>query len=247
MHLPLKRLLPPQPSFADLLPQGKRGSSPRIHFILTPHSSHSGDRAAALARVPVSRETCSRLDLYVELLARWRKVTNLVGESTFARVWTRHIADSAQLLDLAPEAKTWLDIGSGAGFPGLVLAARLAETPGAHVHLVESDGRKCAFLREAARAMKAPARVWMRRIESFDLDELGPVDAVVARAVAPLPQLVLYAKPWLAGDAVGLFPRGRNDRHPDDLGLDPNFDYRRLESRMDPQAGIVVVRRAAPP
>src|SRR3974390_3446732 len=109
------------------------------------------DRSTALALVAVSRETEERLTTFVDLLRRWRKVTNLVSESTFASVWTRHIADSAQLIALVPRATRWVDIGSGAGFPGLVMAIQLAGIPNAVVHCIESDKRKCAFLREAER------------------------------------------------------------------------------------------------
>ena len=115
------------------------------------------DRRAALRLVPVSRETEDRLATFVELLDRWRHKINLISNSTFPSVWTRHIADSAQLMALAPQAKRWVDMGSGAGFPGLVIAIQLADVPGAIVHCIESDGRKCAFLREAARATGAAA------------------------------------------------------------------------------------------
>src|SRR5208283_5710867 len=98
------------------------------------------------------------------MLARWRKVTNLISATSFDDVWLRHIADSAQLLDLAPHAKRWVDLGSGAGLPGMVLAICLAGQPGAEVHLIESDQRKCAFLREVARSTGAPARIHCARI-----------------------------------------------------------------------------------
>ena len=117
------------------------------------------NRRAALRLVPVSRETGDRLAAYVDLLARWRKTTNLIAGSTFPSVWTRHIADSAQLLALAPTARRWIDMGSGAGFPGLVIAIQLADVPGAVVHCIESDQRKCAFLREAVRATGAAATI----------------------------------------------------------------------------------------
>src|SRR3954447_24799643 len=95
------------------------------------------DKAAALKLTPVSRETESRLDAYIDLLLQWQAKTNLVASSTLPNLWTRHISDSLQLLPLAPSAKTWVDLGSGGGFPGVVLACALAETPGATVHLVE--------------------------------------------------------------------------------------------------------------
>ena len=124
------------------------------------------DRIRALELCPVSRETQVRLGLLVQELRRWQRVKNLVGPATLDRVWTRHVADSLQLLDLAPDAAAWLDLGSGAGFPGLVIAIAASERiPGAVVHLVESNSRKCAFLRHVARLTSAAAVVHEGRIE----------------------------------------------------------------------------------
>src|SRR5215204_5139450 len=111
----------------------------------------ASDKAAALALTPVSRETEARLDRYVDLLLEWQAKTNLVAPSTLPNLWTRHISDSLQLLDVFPSAKIWVDFGSGGGFPGVVLACALAETRGANVHLVERNAKKAAFLREAVR------------------------------------------------------------------------------------------------
>src|SRR5919205_1131836 len=107
------------------------------------------DKAAAMALTPVSRETEARLDRYIALLLEWQAKTNLVAPSTLPNLWTRHISDSLQLLRLAPAARTWVDLGSGGGFPGVVLACALAETPGALVHLGGRIAKKAAFLREA--------------------------------------------------------------------------------------------------
>jgi 16S rRNA (guanine527-N7)-methyltransferase len=106
---------------------------------LRPPAPDQSDKAAALALIPVSRETEARLDRYVALLGAWQAKTNLVAPSTLPQLWTRHVADSLQLLKLAPSAKTWADLGSGGGFPGIVLACALAETPGAMVHLIERN------------------------------------------------------------------------------------------------------------
>src|SRR5262245_14901234 len=111
----------------------------------------ASDKAAALALTPVSRETEARLDRYVLLLREWQAKTNLVAPATLPNLWTRHISDSLQLLTLAPTAKVWIDLGSGGGFPGVVLACALAETPGATVHLVERITKKAAFLRSEER------------------------------------------------------------------------------------------------
>src|SRR5881394_3895714 len=119
----------------------------------------ASDRVAALALTPVSRETEARLDRYVALLIEWQAKTNLVAPSTLPYLWTRHISDSLQLLDLAPSANVWADLGSGGGFPGAVLACALAERPGAMVHLVERVAKKAAFLREAVRITGAAGTV----------------------------------------------------------------------------------------
>lgn len=168
------------------------------------------DRAQALALTPVSRETERRLDILVDQLRRWQAIKNLVASATLAQVWTRHVADSLQLLALAPPgALRWLDLGSGGGFPGLVLAAALAERPGARVTLVESNTRKCSFLREVARLMGAPVEVRQGRIEDVVEGFAGRVDVVTARALAPLPILIGWSARLLTTGAVGLFPKGK--------------------------------------
>ena len=166
------------------------------------------DRDAALALFPLPPDILRRLDIYADLLRKWQKTINLVGPSTLPQLWTRHIADSLQVQAALPEARIWADLGSGGGFPGLVTAIRLAETPGGQVHLIESDQRKCAFLREVSRETSAPVVVHNARIESV-VDRLpGPIEAVSARALAPLPALVAYAAPLLAKGAVGVFLKG---------------------------------------
>ncbi len=203
------------------------------------------NRRAALRLVPVSRETGDRLAAYVDLLARWRKTTNLIAESTFASVWTRHIADSAQLLALAPQARRWIDMGSGAGFPGLVIAIQLADVAGAAVHLIESDRRKCAFLREAVRITGAAASVHSQRVEAVEHASLGPVDAVTARAFAPLPLTLKLARPWIDRGAVGVFPRGESAR--DQVAALPeaaSYEIEVLPSVIDARSAILRVRQS---
>ena len=155
----------------------------------------AADKTAALALTPVSRETEARLDRYVDLLLQWQAKTNLVAPSTLPTLWTRHIADSLQLLGLAPAAKVWIDLGSGGGFPGVVLACALAETPGTMVHLVERNARKAAFLREALRVTGVRGMVHLAEIRDTGDRITGPVDCVTARAVAPLSQLIGFAAP----------------------------------------------------
>jgi 16S rRNA (guanine527-N7)-methyltransferase len=168
------------------------------------------DRARALALTPVSRETLDRLDRFVATLLTWQQHTNLIARSTEPKLWTRHIADSLQLIAMAPAARTWVDLGSGGGFPGLVIACALTDTPGARVHLVESSTKKATFLREAARATGAPAQVHAVRIEDFIENLARPVDVVTARALAPLVDLLAAAYPLLKTGAVGLFPKGQD-------------------------------------
>ena len=170
----------------------------------------AADKAAALALTPVSRETEARLDRYADLLVEWQAKTNLVAPSTLPHLWTRHISDSLQLLDLAPLAKSWVDLGSGGGFPGVVLACALAETPGANVHLVERNAKKAAFLREAIRVTSAAGTVHLAGIGD-SVDRIGSrVDCVTARALAPLHQLVGFAEPFVSAGAKALFLKGQD-------------------------------------
>lgn len=173
------------------------------------HPSAS-DRAAALALKPVSKETADRLDRYVALLLEWQAKTNLVAPSTLPHLWTRHVADSLQLLDLAPSARIWVDFGSGGGFPGVVLACALAETPGANVHLVERNAKKAAFLREAVRVTSAAATVHLAGIGDI-VERIGTsADCVTARALAPLHQLIGFAEPFVGSGAKALFLKGQD-------------------------------------
>ena len=158
----------------------------------------------------VPRETIHRLDRYATLLAHWQKSTNLIAPSTLPRLWSRHFADSAQIRDLAPEARLWLDLGSGAGFPGLVVAILQTGQPDFRMHLVDSNKKKCAFLAEVARETKAPVDIHAMRIEEFgeSAHSLKP-DVVSARALAPLPRLFELAHPFFAPATRGLFLKGR--------------------------------------
>ena len=175
-----------------------------------PASDLSADRQHALKLTPVSHETLKRLDAYVELLLQWQAKTNLVASSTLPQLWTRHISDSLQLVRLAPNASIWADFGSGGGFPGIVLACVLAEKPGAAVHLIERNGKKAAFLREALRATGGAGVVHDRDIGD-SVDRLpAKVDCVTARALAPLDDLLAFAEPVMARGARALFMKGRD-------------------------------------
>ena len=207
----------------------------------------ASDRARALALTPVSRETSERLDTFVELLLSWQRTTNLIAGSTIPHLWTRHIADSLQLLDLAPDARVWVDLGSGAGFPGLAIAIALAEKPGAMVHLIDSNKKKAAFLREAQRVTGAPAEVHTQRIEDFANSFTAPLDAVTARAVAPLKLLLNQSFPLLGkSGAMGLFPKGQHAelelKEVRAVKTSWKMNATLVPSRTDPAARIVVIR-----
>jgi 16S rRNA (guanine527-N7)-methyltransferase len=201
------------------------------------------DRAKALALTPVSRETSQRLDRFVDLLLTWQRKTNLIAPSTVPQLWTRHIADSLQLLAIVPDARTWIDLGSGGGFPGLVIACALADVPGAAVHLVESNGKKAAFLREAARVAGVPATVHGVRIETFVHSFKGLAEVVSARALAPLKDLLNQSFTILGQGAVGLFPKGQDvEAELTEASKYWNMDINQVPSRTDPKGRIVVVR-----
>ena len=201
------------------------------------------DKARALALFPVSRETETRLDRFVAVLLLWQSKLNLVAPSTIPELWTRHIADSLQLLPLAPQAKVWVDFGSGGGFPGVPIACALADEPGAKVHLIESNGKKAAFLREAARATGTPAVVHQERVEIFGESCAETVHVVTARALAPLKTLCDQAFPLISRGAIALFPKGQDV----DAELTDAAKYWRLEaakvpSKTSPEGSIVVIR-----
>jgi 16S rRNA (guanine527-N7)-methyltransferase len=205
------------------------------------------DRERALALTPVSRETVARLDRFVALLIERAERTNLIGRSTIPTLWTRHIADSLQLLPLGEGARAWIDLGSGAGFPGLVIACALADDPQARVHLVESIGKKVAFLREAVSVTGAPALIHHARIEDFARSFAESVDVVTARALAPMETLLGLAYPLLKRGGRGLFLKGRDAvRELTESAESWNIAASQLPSKTNPQGRIVIVRHVAP-
>lgn len=159
------------------------------------------------AATDVSRETLALFETYVNLLTYWNKSINLVQKDTVPEFWERHAYDSAQLFPYVPDtAKRFIDLGAGAGFPGLALAIFIRGRDGAHVDLVESNGKKCTFLRTAIRELGVPASVRQGRAESIPAE---PYDVVSARAFAPLPKLLDYAAPFWGVNTQGLFLKGR--------------------------------------
>ena len=202
------------------------------------------------AAANVSRETLERLERYGALLEKWNQAINLVARGSLSDLWRRHMLDSAQLWPLLPairgRPRRILDLGSGAGFPGLVLAIMSVPERFAEVHLVESDEKKAAFLREAARISEVPVTLHVQRIESL---APFPVDAVTARACAPLPRLLDYAAPFLqytqpgVAPPVGLFLKGRDfDRELTNVHERWKMCAELISSRTDPTARIVRIQ-----
>ena len=162
-------------------------------------------REAVVREFCVSRETLARLDAIIETLDSWRGRVNLIGPCEWPVIWWRHVADSLQLVPLLEDAERIVDLGSGAGFPGLVVAAALSGR--SRVTLVESTGKKCAFLRGAGEAAGLDLDVRQGRIENL---MPFPVDAITARALAPLPRLLKLAEMWTSNGAFCVFPKGES-------------------------------------
>lgn len=198
----------------------------------------------------VSRETRGRLELYADVLRHWQKTINLVAPGTLPGLWQRHFADSAQLIrHVPPGAHTWLDLGSGAGFPGMVMAILLSDrclTPGQpspHHTLLESDTRKAAFLREVARQTGVAVDIVGQRIESPSTHaKVGRIDVVTARALAPMGRLLDLAAPFLSPHSKGLFLKGR-DVEPEivDARRKWSFDCTLAPSVTDPEGRVAVI------
>ncbi len=197
---------------------------------------------AALQRIagPVSRETFDHLTAFQALFEKWAARINLAAPSTLGDLWNRHILDSAQVFPLAPtNAFRWVDLGSGGGFPGVVLAIMLRERPGASIALVESSHKKAAFLRNAIAQAGAPGTVHAVRIEDIAADG-ATADVVTARALAPLQKLLGLASPWLMSGARGLFHKGRDYQREIEESRDAwQFDL--VEHRSEIDAASVIL------
>jgi 16S rRNA (guanine527-N7)-methyltransferase len=184
-------------------------------------------------------EQIADLEAFIVRLTEANAVMNLVGPDTIPDVWNRHIWDSAQLLDLAPDARTWADLGAGAGFPGVVLAILLKGRADAHVWLIDSLGKRCRFLQEVVDALALPATVVNGRAEEQALK----VDIVTARAVAPMEKLLAYAQPYLQRGAQGLFLKGEKaEAELIEARKVWHFESDLSVSRSDPRGRIVSVR-----
>jgi len=197
--------------------------------------------AAFAGAFDVSRETLERLTIHARLLERWNPRINLVAASTLPTLWHRHMADSAQLWPLRPHDLTiWADIGAGAGFPGLVVAALAAEqAPDCRVRLIESDARKSAFLAEVIREAALPATVSTDRWQILPAQR---ADVVSARALATLTELLGAVEKHACPNGIGLFPKGETvHKEIDEANRRWRFDWRLVPSRTEPKAAILEI------
>ena len=191
----------------------------------------------------VDTDLAERFQIFEDLLLKWQPKMNLVAPSTLRSIRTRHIEDSLQVSDVLPNALRWIDLGSGAGFPGIVTALRLRGKEGAVVHLVESDHRKCAFLREVSRETQAPVEVHRARIEEI-LPTLPDVDAISARALASMGILVEMTLERLESGSIAVFLKGQDvGSELTKMPIYSSLKLRLVASRTDPLGRIVVLGR----
>lgn len=234
---------------------------------MSPRPAHIGSAEAFQQAFGVSRETLDRLKTYETLLKTWQRTINLVAPSTLDDVWHRHFADSAQLFAVSRESalsaasqadkpegeksagpRNWLDLGSGGGFPGLVLAILLAERdPAARMTLVESDSRKAAFLGEVARKTGVAVEIRTERSEKFATQAKSQIrDVITARALAPLPKLLGLVFPYFSPHTVAVFPKGRDAAAELAQAADAfRFEATTEPSLTDDEARIVILRNLA--
>lgn len=201
------------------------------------------DAAAFQAATGATDAQMADLEGYRSMLDEWNQHLNLVGPSAMASFWRRHAYDSAQLLQIEPDARVWADLGTGAGLPGVVLAILLKGRQRAQVHLVESLQKRCRFLEEVVRALDLPATVHRSRAEEL---RLTGIEVVTARACAPLARLLGYARPILSAGARGLFLKGRDiEAEIAEARRSWKFEAKLVASLSDPSGRIVRVEKLA--
>jgi 16S rRNA (guanine527-N7)-methyltransferase len=202
----------------------------------------AADREAALRITPVSRETSERLDRFVAHLLKWQSVVQLVAPSTHTKIWTRHIADSLQLLPDIAWVKEVVDVGTGGGFPGLVLAVA---SPDKKFHLIESDTRKASFLREALRITDTHAEVYAERVESVAKRIATRIHMITARAFAPLPRMLELTEPFFLSGAKAVFLKSQDvDDELTTAAKSWNVNFQLRTSQTDPRGRILLIDQA---
>lgn len=195
----------------------------------------------------VTNAVLVRLETYAALLCQWQTTHNLVGPDGLCNLWSRHIEDSLQLADLAADARHWIDLGSGAGFPGLVVAIARAADSNFRVTLVESNQKKAAFLRAAIRATGVPARVFAGRIEDFGAGQTDPVDVISARALASFAGLCRLAFPLMRSETRLILLKGQDFVHEEQVAAKSwSYDLLTLPSVTDQSGRIVTVTKLRP-
>lgn len=197
------------------------------------------EKAAFQVKTGADDQKLADLEAFRERLTEANAVMNLVGPDSLPDFWNRHAWDSAQLLNFAPGALTWADLGAGAGFPGVVLTILLKGRPGAHVWLIDSLGKRCRFLQEIVDALDLPATVLNGRAEAQSVT----CDIVTARAVAPMERLLGYAQPYFERGAQGLFLKGEKaESELIEARKSWHFDAELAPSQSDPRGRIVSIR-----
>ncbi|MTI01089.1 16S rRNA (guanine(527)-N(7))-methyltransferase RsmG [Roseibium sp. RKSG952] len=191
----------------------------------------------------VSRETLDRLKVFVDLVLKWQPAQNLIAPSTIPDIWIRHVVDSLQTQWSLPDARTWVDIGSGGGFPGIITAILLADVPGSHVHMIESNQRKVAFLRTALRETGSTGTVHAGRIEAVAENwRHGAPDAVSARALASLDLLLKLSESFTADGATAVFHKGQEfQREVNEASHAWTFDLIQHKSIVDPSSRMLLL------
>ncbi|MFT4095482.1 MAG: 16S rRNA (guanine(527)-N(7))-methyltransferase RsmG [Rhodoblastus sp.] len=199
------------------------------------------DRQAALRLVPALATLVEELEIYERLLVKWQSKLNLIGRSTIDDIWVRHFGDAAQLTGLASLSRRWADLGSGAGFPGMVVAIAMKHHRAGEMHLIESDKRKASFLREVSRETGAMAIIHNARCEDV-LTDIAP-EVIVSRAMASLDSLVGYATPFVDNGAIALFMKGRDIASElTHTSIPSNFSLSVSRSQVDPDSSIVRIK-----
>lgn len=187
----------------------------------------------------VSRETAHGLMLFEEAVKKWQSHINLIANATVPYLWNRHILDSAQVFPLGERAIKWCDVGSGGGFPAIVIAFFLKQCGNGHVYLIESNGKKASFLRTMVAEFGLPATVYHCRIEESYMD-INNIDVITSRALASLNKLFQYCEPWLCKGAKALFQKGKDyEIELDEARVHWDFDLIKHSSKIDRQSVIL--------
>ena len=200
--------------------------------------------SAVKAICELSKDAEFKLEKFVSLLREWQQVHNLISSDSLEYVWTRHIADSVQTFLALPDAQRWVDFGSGAGFPGIVVAIMLAKNSNSMVHLIESNKKKATFLQTISRNIEIPIQVHCMRIESFLTQWNSQVDGVSARALTDLDNLCGFAQKLVNQGATAVFHKGQTvQKEIDNANKKWNIGLKVEKSRIDPNGCLLIINK----